>query len=93
MKKLILATVLLTVVSLAQAQEKLGKKILTNTKEKAKSKTEQEADKTVDKALDKVATGIGSIFKKKDKSDTSKGGTQNNTGSGTTTTSGDVGST
>lgn len=93
MKKLILATVLLTVVSLAQAQEKLGKKILTNTKEKAKSKTEQEADKTVDKTLDKIATGIGGLFKKKDKNDTSKGDTQNNTGNGTTTTSGGVSST
>ncbi|MGF1924865.1 MAG: hypothetical protein ACQUHE_11860 [Bacteroidia bacterium] len=46
MKKVILVGALVTVVSLTQAQaQDLGKKILTNTKEKAKSRTEQEADK------------------------------------------------
>lgn len=85
MKRIILVGALLTIVSLAQAQEKLGKKILTNTKEKAKSKTEQEADKTVDKALDKVVGGIGSIFKKKDKNDNGATGTndKNSSGDGT----------
>ena len=67
MKKLIFTALMLASVSFAQAQEKLGGRILNNTKEKAKNKTEQEADKTVDKAIDKVAEGIGSIFKKKEK--------------------------
>lgn len=88
MKKLIFTGIILISVSAVQAQD-LGKKILTNTKEKAKSKTEQEADKTVDKALDKVATGIGSIFKKKDKTETNS-----NTGTnGTNSSSGSNGST
>ena len=80
MKKLIFTGIILIAVSAVQAQD-LGKKILTNTKEKAKSKTEQEADKTVDKALDKVATGIGSIFKKKDKTETNSNAGTNGTNS------------
>ncbi len=86
MKNALLTGILLIAVSITQAQEKLGEKILSNTKEKAKSKTEQEADKTVDKTLDKIATGIGGLFKKKDKNDTSKGSKENEVNSTATTT-------
>lgn len=101
MKKLIFTALMLASVSFAQAQEKLGGRILNNTKEKAKNKTEQEADKTVDKAIDKVAEGIGSIFKKKEKKETNadaganganssgnaSNGTSNGTGSSTKSSS------
>lgn len=45
-----------------------GQRVVTNAKTKSTTRVETRADETVDQALNKIEDGIGSLFKKKDKS-------------------------
>ncbi len=45
-----------------------GQRVVNNTKTKSTTRVENKADETLDQALNKIEDGIGSLFKKKDKS-------------------------
>lgn len=77
MKKLMFILLLSLACTALQAQ--ILDRVKNKAKENAAGRAENKADQTVDKALNKVEEGIGSIFKKKDKSkDGSEQGNSNN---------------
>lgn len=67
MKKLLSLLGLLSLCTMGYAQN-TGQRVVTNAKTKSTTRVENKADETVDQALNKIEEGIGSLFKKKDKS-------------------------
>lgn len=67
MNKFLMLGLFLSLATYVNAQN-TGQRVVTNAKTKSTTRVETRADETVDQALNKIEDGIGSLFKKKDKS-------------------------
>ncbi|MFN3997945.1 OmpA family protein [Algoriphagus sp.] len=67
MQKFLTLVMFLSISVCAKAQN-TGQRVVNNTKNQTNNRVEIRADQSVDKALNKIEDGIGSVFKKKDKS-------------------------
>lgn len=72
MNKFLILGLFLSLSGWASAQN-TGQRVVTNAKTRSTTRVETRADETVDQALNKIEEGIGSLFKKKDKSGKNQG--------------------